>query len=335
MQTLGLRNARGVSTVLGTMEMGRRASLEESTKMMEYFKEKKYQEVDTAALYSGGQTEEYLGQMPKDVWRDGSMRMATKVNTWGKNNFTAHGVRKQTDECLARMQAENCDIMYMHLPDHKTPLKETLKAFDQLHKEGKFKELGISNFSAWLVAEVVNVCRQNGYIQPTVYQGMYSAITRTVEKELFPCLKYYGIRFYAYSPLGGGILTGKWKLSDADQSQIDKQPNTRFFGSSPWNKIYRDRYWKQEHFEAIDGLKELLAEIYGADKVSVPEAAYRWLYHHSQLGDNDAVIVGASSLAQLEMNLGYTFQEPLDAKVVEFFEEWWKNTAHLCPDYHR
>merc|ERR1712071_64339 len=140
MQTIGLRNARGVSTVLGTMEMGRRASLEESQKMIEYFKEKKYLELDTAALYSGGQTEEYLGQMPKETWRD-ECRMATKINTWGKNNFTAASVKKQTADCYARMQTESCDIMYLHLPDHKTQLKETLKAMNDLHKQGKFKEL--------------------------------------------------------------------------------------------------------------------------------------------------------------------------------------------------
>ena len=222
-QTLGKRNSRGISTVLGTMEFGRRASLEESTKMVELFKNREFKEIDTAAMYSGGQTEEFLGQM-SGTWQNQGMVMATKINAWQKNNFTAHMVNKQTEECLKRMQTDSCDIMYLHSPDHKTKLTETLKACDKLYKQGKFKELGLSNYSSWQVAEVVNLCKTNGWVSPTVYQGMYSAITRSVEKELFPCLKYYGIRFYAYSPLGGGILTGKWKY-DAVKDQ-EAQPNT-------------------------------------------------------------------------------------------------------------
>jgi len=331
--TKGLRNPRGVSTILGTMEFGRRASLEESTQMVDTFLARKFQEIDTAALYSGGQTEEYLGEMTN--WKDSKndMVMATKINAWGKNNFTHNGVTTQVDGCLNRMKVDSCDIMYLHSPDHKTNLLETLKAMNKLHKAGKFKEFGLSNYPAWQVAEIYNICKANNFILPTVYQGMYSALTRQVEKELLPCLKFYKIRFYAYSPLGGGILTGKWKQSDVDD--MANQPNSRFFGSSPWNKIYRDRYWKTEYFEGIDKLKELLSEIYTDREVTVPEAAYRWLYHHSALKDNDAVIVGASSLKQLEQNLGYTDKEGLDPKIVEFFEEWWKCTSHLCPDYAR
>ena len=110
---------------------------------------------------------------------------------------------------------------------------------------------------------------------------------------------------------------------------------TRFFGASPWTKIYRDRYWHGEHFEAIENLKGLLKEIYPGENVTIAECAYRWMYHHSALKDNDAVIVGASSLGQLDMNLDYTDKPALDARIVEFFEAWWKNTSHLCPQYFR
>jgi len=331
--TKGLRNKRGVSTILGTMEFGRRVSLEDSTKMVDYFTNKGFLELDTAAMYSSGQTEEYLGQIQS--WKGQNHVMATKINPWGKNNLTNHGVKTQTQACLDRMQVEQVGILYLHAPDHKTKLTETLKACNDLHKQGKFKELGLSNYSAWQVAEVYNICKANKYILPTVYQGMYSALTRQVEKELFPCLKYYKMRFYAYSPLGGGILTGKWKITDADEENMKNQPNSRFFGASPWTKTYRDRYWKTEYFEGIDNLKGLLGEIYPEKTPTVPEAAYRWLYHHSQLSDNDAVIVGASGLSQLEQNLSYSDLEPLDDRIVEFFEAWWKNTSHLCPDYSR
>lgn len=334
----GLRNPRGITTILGTMEFGRRTNQEESSQMVDYFLAKKFLEVDTAAMYSGGQTEEFLGHMSN--WKDNNMVMATKINPWGKNNLTAHGCQTQTEACLKRLQVDSVDIMYLHAPDHKTKLTETLKKMNDMHKNGQFKELGLSNYSAWQVAEVYNICKANNYVLPTVYQGMYSALTRQVEKELFPCLEYYKIRFYAYSPLGGGILTGKWKITDADAENMKDQKYSRFFSGGKqnaemWAKIYRERYWKTEYFDGIDNLKFILNEIYGENKVSVPEAAYRWLYHHSALKENDAVIVGASSLEQLKMNLAYTDLAPLDEKVVAFFEKWWKDTAHLCPDYSR
>ena len=69
----------------------------------------------------------------------------------------------------------------------------------------------------------MNICKANGFVVPTVYQGMYSAITRQVEFELLPCLRYYGMRFYAYSPLGGGILTGKYKFEEEKDGKIEKE----------------------------------------------------------------------------------------------------------------
>merc|ERR1719242_1925824 len=130
------------------------------------------------------------------------------------------------------------DIMYLHAPDHSTPLEETLSTMDKLHREEKFSKLGLSNYSGWLVNEVVNLCKANNWIKPTIYQGMYSAITRQVEHELIPCLRYHKIAFYAYSPLGGGILTGKYQFQDQDGKKI---PKGRFNGVG-WDKVYRDRY---------------------------------------------------------------------------------------------
>src|SRR5690606_26118365 len=102
------------------------------------------------------------------------------------------------------------DIFYLHFPDHKTPLEETLKACQKLYEEGKFKELGLSNYSSWQVSEIYNMCKNNGWVLPTVYQGMYNVITRDVEKELFPCIRYYNMRFYSYNPLAGGLLTERY-----------------------------------------------------------------------------------------------------------------------------
>ncbi len=89
------------------------------------------------------------------------------------------------------------------------------------------------------MAEVVEICRRNGWMQPTVYQGMYNAMTRDVETELFPCLRHYDISFYAYNPLAGGLLTGKYQsiLSIPDTGRFRKD-----YG-------YRSRYWKDDYFQ--------------------------------------------------------------------------------------
>ena len=97
----------------------------------------------------------------------------------------------------------------------------------------------------------ITITQANNYVRPTVYQGMYSLITRQVEDELIPCLRYHDIAFYAYSPLGGGILTGKYNFNQETDKKI---PKGRFNGVG-WDKVYRDRYWKQEHFEAMETLK--------------------------------------------------------------------------------
>ena len=130
---------------------------------------------------------------------------------------------------------------------------------------------------------------------------MYSAITRQVEHELIPCIRYHGLRFYAYSPLGGGLLTGKYKFEQEEQGSIE---TGRFQAATGgWDKIYRDRYWKVEHFNAIQRMTELLKEHH--PETTMAEAAYRWVMHHSCLsGDkvrqpklirlNNDIILGRS-----------------------------------------
>src|SRR5579859_3389464 len=88
--------------------------------------------------------------------------------------------------------------MYLHAPDRTTPFAETMEAIDKEYRAGKFEEFGLSNFNAAEVEECVKICRKNGYVIPTVYQGHYNAITRGAEKGLFPVLRKHGMRFYAF-----------------------------------------------------------------------------------------------------------------------------------------
>jgi len=287
--------------------------------------------IDTAYMYCGGDTEKVLGGL--EGWK-GQACIDSKVNPWNQNSLKAESIQKQFTASLNHLKVPNIDTLYLHAPDHDTPLEETLEAMNALHQEGKFKKLGLSNYPAWMVVEAVSLCKARGWVVPSVYQGMYSAVTRQVEAELLPCLKYHNIAFYAYSPLGGGLLTGKHKFEEEEAQAIAKGRFNRVGG---WDKVYRDRYWKEEHFTAIEELKKLLLEHHPGEDISVTEASIRWLYNHSSLDGSkgDTVVIGASKLEHLDQNLSFVDKGPLHKEIVKFFNSWWKSTKHLCPSYHR
>ncbi|XP_048374969.1 aflatoxin B1 aldehyde reductase member 2 isoform X1 [Sphaerodactylus townsendi] len=325
---------RAPGSVLGTMEFGRRAGLEASGAMVRAFLQRGHCELDTAYMYAGGESERILGTLlAAEPGGARAVKVATKANPWEGNTLKEESVRSQLETSLQRLQMKSVDLFYLHAPDHGTPVEETLQACDKLHKEGKFKELGLSNYAAWEVAEICTLCKSHNWVLPTVYQGMYNATTRQVESELLPCLRHFGIRFYAYNPLAGGLLTGKYKYTDKDLSQ---QPQGRFFGNN-WAQIYRDRYWKEHHFQGVALVEKALHEVYGPDPPSMTSAALRWIYHHSKLQADrgDAVIIGMSTLEQLQENLKCSEEGPLQEGVVKAFEKAWHLNAHECPNYFR
>ena len=321
-----------IKTILGTMEFGRRLNLEESEAMTNAFfnlqKDVSAVELDAAFMYAGGKTEQFIGQM--DVRLQQKVQIATKANPWENKLLDETGIRYQLETSLKRLNLDCVQIFYLHAPDHKTPIFETLKAVNDLYQEKKFKEFGLSNYAAWEVAEICTICKNQGWIQPSVYQGMYSSLTRSVEKELFPCLRHFNIRFYAYSPLCGGMLTGKHKIEDANKTDPG-----RFFGKG-WAEVYRKRYWKTEIFDSISKIDKVLHKVYG-DKVSITEASLRWIFHHSKLNSvyGDGVILGASNMQHLDINVKCSREGPLVEDVVETFDKCWNDCCYLCPDYMR
>ncbi|KAG9482772.1 hypothetical protein GDO78_011422 [Eleutherodactylus coqui] len=192
-----------------------------------------------------------------------AVKMATKANPWeGKNNLGAENVRQQLEASLKRLKTPSVQLFYLHLPDHQTPLEETLAACQELYLEGKFKELGVSNYTSWEVMKIYCICKQNNWVLPTVYQGMYNAITRQVELELLPCLRQLGIRFYAYNPLAGGLLTGRYKYEDKDKEQAP----SRFFNNK-FSGAYMDR--SASHGDAVilgmSSMQQMVQNLDGAE----------------------------------------------------------------------
>lgn len=165
-----------------------------------------------------------------------------------------------------------------------------------LYQEGLFNRLGLSNNQAWEVAQICELCRANGWKQPDVYQGVYNALHRAVEPELFACLRHYGISFYAYNPLAGGYLTNRYHRDTTKVEGGSRFDPERFQGQA-----FRRRYWNETYFEALERLRTVSSK----HGLSEAECALRWLVHHSKMEakEGDAIIVGASSVEHLDVNL--------------------------------
>jgi len=278
-------------------------------------------QVDTARMYAGGTSEEYLGKIN---WKEKGLKLETKlyptvnfpVDKMEAITHTPEGLRKHLLLSLKALNAESLEMWYLHGPDRSVPYEVTLKAVNDLHKEGYFKRFGISNYAAWEVAEIVGICKANGYIQPTIYQGIYNAVHRAVEPELFPCLRKFGISFYEFNPLGGGMFTGRY--SSADDTV---EPGSRFDTGQAQGKAYRNRYWNEPYFQALTIIRTA-AE---AHNLTLPEVALRWISHHSLLSRDhgDAVLIGASSLKHIEQNLLDLEKGPLPDDVAKALDEAW------------
>jgi aflatoxin B1 aldehyde reductase len=308
--------------ILGTMTFGEQVDRDKAQLMLDRFIATGNMEIDTAYAYCDGKTEQLLGELlPAEKRKE--LYLASKVNPWNDHGLQPAQVKKQLAEILERLGTEHIDLLYLHSPDLDTPVEQTLEACFELHQQGKFKQLGLSNYAAWQVAEVVEICRHNGWMQPVVYQGMYNALTRDVERELFPCLRNYGISFYAYNPLAGGLLTGKYQ-------SIDDMPDSGRFAE---RNGYEERYWKKDYFEVLQQLTRTCAEL----GLTPTQASMRWLVNHSLLDaeKGDGIILGATRIEHLTDNMAACDQVPLDQSIIDIFDQGWEVIKPNCFKYFR
>lgn len=318
-----------MKVILGGMEFGRRADKQTSKTMVNAFIGRGHTELDVAYVYAGGTTEKIVGNMGLDT---NTVKIATKANPRPKGGLSKENTIAQLEESLKRLKLQSVDLFYLHAPDHRVPIRDTLEAVHELHERGLFREFGLSNYAAWQVTEIYYIMKSNGWILPTVYQGMYNAITRDVERELFPAIRALGIRFHAYNLLAGGILTGKHNFD----VEPEKQPTGRFFGITN-AKQYRQRYWHDVNFQSVKELQAAITEAYG-DSVTLAQASIRWLLHHSKMdaSHGDGIIVGASNPKHLEANLdALASKEPLDKAVLDCFNATWQRAKPVTASYFR
>ncbi|KAI1976764.1 hypothetical protein LOZ53_003640 [Ophidiomyces ophidiicola] len=311
----------GPRVILGLMTFGpdekagaRITSLDEFQKCLDFLTANNCFEIDTARVYVEGQQEAFTARAG---WKERGLQIATKWYPRNPGDHKPGVLRRNLETSLKELQTDCVDIFYLHAADRSVPFSETLQAVNDLHKEGKFVQLGLSNYTAFEVAEIVTMCHERGWVRPTVYQAMYNAITRSIEAELIPCCRRYGMDIVVYNPLAGGILSGKYKTANipAEGRYSDAHGVT--------GDLYRNRYFKDATFDAL----RVIEPVAEKHDLTLIEISLRWLCHHSALAikdGNDGIIVGVSSLKQLEENMADIKKGgPLPDDVVAALDEAW------------
>ncbi|KAH7143494.1 putative aflatoxin b1 aldehyde reductase-like protein [Dactylonectria macrodidyma] len=309
----------------GTESEGARiTSLDEFNRCLATFQHKGYNEVDTAHQYMGGKQEAFTA---KARWRERGLSLATKWYPMKPGDHKPEVLRSKIEESLRELQTDRVDIFYLHGPDRATPFEETLGELDELYKQGKFKKWGLSNFSAFEVAEIVTTCNERGWVRPAVYQALYNVITRNIESELLPCCRRYGIDVVIFNPIAGGLLSGKYKSTS--------EPTSGRFSDQFTNqgRLYRSRYFKPSAFASLRHIEPVVQK----HGIAMAEVALRWCLHHSALnldqGGGDGVIIGFSSHSQLEENLEALEKGPLPEDLVQALDQAWQISKADATDF--
>lgn len=309
-----------INLVLGTMTFGESVFHPDVERFVRTFMESGFEELDTAYVYNEGKCEKLLGDVLKTIGRS-KLKIATKVNPRISGRLDGEAAQNQLNESLIRLGIDYVDTFYLHFPDPFTPVDSVLEACAILYEQGKFRELGLSNFPAWMVSDVWHRCDKNGWVKPAVYEGIYNPLTRKAEIELKACLNNFDMRFYAYNPMAGGLLTGRYgKFEEAPaDGRFTHRPN------------YQGRYWKKSCFNAV-ALIKAASEKYN---ITTIEATYRWLAYHSMLNGErgDAIIIGASKMNHLKQNMEAVKAGPLPGDVLEAFHVAWSVSKADSPEY--
>jgi aryl-alcohol dehydrogenase-like predicted oxidoreductase len=259
--------------------------------------------IDTADVYSNGRSEEIVGQALKAL---GAPRenvvVATKVygptGTGGPNskgNSRLHiidGVKAS----LKRLQLDHIDLYQIHGFDPVTPIEETVRALDTLVNHGHVRYVGVSNWAAWQIMKALGIAEREGLHRFESLQAYYTLAGRDLEREIVPMLRSETLGLMVWSPLAGGLLSGKYSRDD-EKSGDGRRANFDF------PPVDRERA-----YACIDAMRPI-AEAHGA---SVAQIALAWLLHRKVV---TSVIIGAKKIEQLEDNLKATEVELSDAEL--------------------
>ncbi|KAK2793587.1 hypothetical protein FQN52_001174 [Onygenales sp. PD_12] len=272
--------------------------------------------------YGYGASEAWLGKM------DAGSRFTIDSKHPGglsAEPATKENVLEKMEESLRNLGVDQVNIYYLHAPDARVPLKETLSAINDLHKAGKFTHFGLSQFSAAEIEQVITIAKENNYILPTFAQSNYNAITRRAEKEVFPLLRQHGIAFYAYSPIAGGFLA-------KSPEQIKQPSSDGDSGAGRWNSpdnvlgtVYGTLYNKPAMLSALEAFNVTARDA----GISRAELAYRWIAYHSILSEEvgDGIVLGARNVGQLRATVEGLKRGPLSEEVAGRVSGLWEENG--------
>ncbi len=272
----------------GTMSFGGDANEAESARMFHACRDIGINFFDCADVYSKGKAETILGKLIKGC-RD-EIVLTSKCFIQMEDNVLSGGAGRRhiiqaCEASLKRLGTDYLDVFFMHRWSDSVPLEETLRALEKLVSDGKVHHLGVSNYSAWQIAKALGIASKNNWPRIDVVQPMYSLVKRQVEVEILELAKAENLGVISYSPVGGGLLSGKYTKENRPEG-----------GRISANPEYAKRYKEDWVFEVAEAFSEL-AQAKGIHPVSL---AVAWV------AKNEAVtcpIIGARSLEQLQPSL--------------------------------
>ncbi|HVZ83572.1 MAG TPA: aldo/keto reductase [Terracidiphilus sp.] len=305
---------------LGVMTFAKQVNQEDANRMVDVCLDAGINCIDTANMYQLGAAESMLGNAMKGK-RD-RIILSTKVRMKmgdgpDEAGLSRRAIRRAIEDSLRRLQTEYIDIYYLHQPDYEVPIDETLEAMDELVRQGKVRYPGTSNYASWQIVQMIDLARMKNFQPAYIAQPMYNLLARGIEQEFLPMAKEFGVSNFVYNPLAAGLLTGKhMETKIPEGGRFDKNP------------MYQDRYWHPRTFNAVQQLKEAASEI-GRPLL---EVAFAWLLHHTAA---DVVILGASSVPQLQQNIEACASKPLPSELLPKLDEIWREFRGPVPVYNR
>jgi aryl-alcohol dehydrogenase (NADP+) len=235
---------------LGTMMFGGPTDEATSTRIVAKAREAGINFIDTADAYNKGASEQVVGRAISN--NRPNWVLATKLaNKMGddpnRGGLSRRWVLQAADESLRRLGTDYIDVYYLHKEDHGTPLEETVRAMGDLMRQGKVRYFGVSNYRAWRVAEICNICDRLGIDRPVVSSPYYNAMNRMPEVEHIPACGYFGLGVVPYSPLARGVLTGKYSVDAApDKNSRAGRNDTRMMQTE----------WRPESIKLAQEIKQ-------------------------------------------------------------------------------
>lgn len=294
-RTLG--GAAASTLTLGAMTFGTETDEATAFRMLDMFTDAGGNVIDTADLYSGGESEAIIGRWiatrPEIVDRvlittKGRMRSGAGVNDVGGSRYH---LRRALEASLGRLGLDHVDLYLLHAWDPLTPVDETLRFFDDAIRAGKISYYGFSNLHGWELTKLVSVARQLGLAAPVALQSQYNLLSRTVEVEVVPAALDAGIGIMTWSPLAGGWLTGKYQRGERPTgvSRLGEDPQRGL-------KNWAERDTESRTWRVLDELHSVAQEL-----GSTPGAvAIAWLAARPAVS---TVVIGVRHLEQLRSNL--------------------------------